>query len=232
MYGFYETVVLKFHRFIKPVRPTRIPTRQKHADPSRTTGRNLQRPSWSPTPVVAPLFPISAPGDARETVDDGPIPWADPYTVRFLKMHWLTMHNAHFSLDSAVHRLVKHDHEFGGDGDRALKLLADIRSSSNDTLPVQNLPSSSSAPPSQLISLKKYLLEQIADLRARKQILVADDDIVAYVRHEEAVARGEIIDVDDPDDIYSLVLRSRIFCGGYINNEKLNQSEYLNDGNG
>jgi hypothetical protein len=27
-----------------------------------------------------------------------------------------------------------------------------------------------------------------------------DDDIVAYVRHEEAVARGEVIEVDDSDD--------------------------------
>jgi hypothetical protein len=54
--------------------------------------------------------------------------------------------------------------EFDGDGDGALKLLADIRSSSNNPLPAQNPSSSSSSPPAQLISLERDLLEQIADL--------------------------------------------------------------------
>ncbi|KAJ7855256.1 hypothetical protein B0H14DRAFT_2579396 [Mycena olivaceomarginata] len=77
----------------------------------------------------------------------------------------------------------------------------------------------------EFISLEKDLLEQIVDLRARKQISAAgmpsiddlldppeeryvdeghqftgDDDIVAYVRHEEAGVRGEIIEVEGSDD--------------------------------
>ncbi|KAJ6622590.1 hypothetical protein B0H10DRAFT_1944496 [Mycena sp. CBHHK59/15] len=112
---------------------------------------------------------------------------------------------------------------FEGDGDGALKIVSNIRGSINSTPAADNV---SPPPPSvQLASLEKELMEQVADLRARKRISAAgmpsiddlldpleeqyieeghqfsgDDDIVAYVRHEEAVARGDVIEIDSDSD--------------------------------
>ncbi|KAJ6608464.1 hypothetical protein B0H10DRAFT_1955351 [Mycena sp. CBHHK59/15] len=126
--------------------------------------------------------------------------------------------------ETAMKRLI----EFEGDGDAALQLVADLRSSANAPVLLtgnESSPESLSMPaPSELASLESDLMEQVANLRGHKRISAAgmpsiddlldppeecyvedhqfggNEDIIARVRHEEAVEHGDIIEIDDSDD--------------------------------
>ncbi|KAJ7670535.1 hypothetical protein B0H17DRAFT_1141764 [Mycena rosella] len=106
------------------------------------------------------------------------------------------------------------------DGDEALNVLTQAQSQVSGSTPA--LPS----PPPQLVSMENDLMNKITILHQRKRITTSgmptiddlvdpadehdvgqsefdfqtDEQIVDAVRHEEAIARGDVMDVDDSDN--------------------------------
>ncbi|KAJ7730920.1 hypothetical protein B0H14DRAFT_3517964 [Mycena olivaceomarginata] len=145
-------------------------------------------------------------------IDEMTLPVAEDALRQFLGDRFDTAS----SWRNVLTRLIECD----GDGDACLALLADIHTEMESNIPAHCPP----AP--QLKSLEAELAAQMTELQQRKRISQmgrlsidelldpADDkklsrhyelpaevsDIIAQVVHEEAVVRGDVMDVDEDDD--------------------------------
>ncbi|KAF8153467.1 hypothetical protein K438DRAFT_1987607 [Mycena galopus ATCC 62051] len=82
--------------------------------------------------------------------------------------------------------------------EEALQVLADVRAQLESPMPAAS-PTLSDAPP-QLTSAEKELMDAVCDLQQLTLEFQNDADIVAAVCHEEAVEKGEVIEIDDDSE--------------------------------